>query len=243
LQLLDQKAPRAPTGSGCNISEIKKNWQRVANSVDAQLGVSFVEGDRAAGAPWFQLTSNFDPKAKLDTFQDLFSPEQSDLGALIGLENRHAEIQQQKKDNKALLLQACPETYDKYAKIADQYVSVTCQELQRLGDKTEGDSAEKKVKIEVGDWKGLANAAKQIFKNSLISKKLRRPLGQSRYLNLNHAQKRSKQPSLFATTSWRLSNPSKSVWLILTRVLNSIVVENQDAGKNQNDPFKVFQTI
>jgi len=120
LQLLDQRAPPVLTGSNCNINQILNNWQRLANSADVGLGVSFVTGDRAAGAPWFQLTSNLNPAAKLSTYQDLFSPEQSGLAALLGLRDKQSEIEERKTRIKALGLEACPETYDRYANLTDK---------------------------------------------------------------------------------------------------------------------------
>ncbi len=124
----------------------------------------------SSGVPWLDITKDFSPAEKLKTLNDLFSPQQSDLGAYTLLSTKEAELQAAEEKYKTLDLSTCNAYKDVGSKITDDYVHQNCDEIKALAAKTAPPSTAEETQAlkSQGDNGFWLNAAK-IFGRSLIS--------------------------------------------------------------------------
>lgn len=233
LQLLEEAAP--PEQGNCDISKIKSNWQRFANSATLRVGTTEVPGystgfeagssgecvqiengeatastgvacstdvdcdslcaqtpdgacnselgyqcqgaaAASGGVPWLDVTRNQTVEEKLQTFNDLFSPTQSNLGAWVKLIGKKDEIEAARKEALRLSTQGCDEDkIDKSANVDKELVLQTCKELEKLDEKTRAASSEDTVNRIFSQGKtGLFLNAARIFSSTLISKMMKK---------------------------------------------------------------------
>lgn len=176
LQLLDSKAPPPPR---CDIRKVQENWRNLGQNISSNIGVT-VDASKSgtAGAqagvniPWLGLTQNLDASERLDTFNELFSPAQSDLGAYILLSDKQKEIKAARDKASEMTLASCGGYKDVESKITNDYVHRTCDELKRVADTTQSPNPQVDIERLFGSENTLWVNAAKIFGRTLTSKLL-----------------------------------------------------------------------